>query len=121
MWRSQFWGLKLLHPVWILSSMASPECPGTSATGLGHASTRTTKCRLYPAHGGGDALRPPQHSDAPKGSRSRTWIALIVVFTLIGAILGFLVWRNQPADPVGFEKGASDVRSIRQAVATARW
>ena len=47
---------------------------------------------------------PPQHADAPKGSRSRTWIALIVVFILIGAILGFLVWRNQPADPVGFEK-----------------
>ena len=63
---------------------------------------------------------PPQHADAPKGSRSRTWIALIVVFILIGAILGFLVWRNQPANPVGFEKGASDVRSIRQAVATDR-
>jgi len=63
---------------------------------------------------------PPQHPDAPKGSRSRTWIALIVVFILIGAILGFLVWRNQPANPVGFEKGASDVRSIRQAVATDR-
>ena len=31
---------------------------------------------------------PPQHADAPKGSRSRTWIALIVVFILIGAILG---------------------------------
>jgi hypothetical protein len=42
------------------------------------------------------------------------------VFILIGAILGFLVWRNQPANPVGFEKGASDVRSIRQAVATDR-
>ena len=39
--------------------MASPECPGTSATGLGNASTRTTKCPLYPAHGGGDSLRPP--------------------------------------------------------------
>ncbi len=64
---------------------------------------------------------PPQHADAPKGSRSRTWIALIVVLILIGAILGFLVWRNQPANPVGFEKGASDVRSIRQAVATDRW
>ena len=48
---------------------------------------------------------PPQHADAPKGSRSRTWIALMVVFILIGAILGFLVWRNQPANPVGFEKG----------------
>ena len=63
---------------------------------------------------------PPQHADAPKGSRSRTWIALIVVFILIGAILGFLVWRNQPANPVGFERGASDVRWIRQAVATDR-
>ena len=61
---------------------------------------------------------PPQHADAPKGSRSRTWIALIVVFILIGAILGFLVWRNQPANPVGFERGASDMRSIRQTVAT---
>jgi len=61
---------------------------------------------------------PPQHADAPKGSRSRTWIALIVVFILIGAILGFLVWRNQPANPVGFERGPSDMRSIRQTVAT---
>ena len=64
---------------------------------------------------------PPPSADAPKGSRSRTWIALIVVFILIGAILGFLVWRNQPANPVGFESGASDMRSIRQAVATDRW
>ena len=67
-----------------------------------------------PRHG------PPQHADAPKGSTSRTWIALIVVFILIGAILAFLVWRNQPANPVGFERGASDMRSIRQAVATDR-
>jgi hypothetical protein len=63
---------------------------------------------------------PPQHADAPKGSTPRTWIALIAVLILIGAILAFLVWKNQPANPLGLERGASDMTTIRQAVATDR-
>ena len=63
---------------------------------------------------------PPQHADAPKSSTPRTWIALIAVLILIGAILAFLVWKNQPANPGGLERGASHMTSIRQAVATDR-
>src|SRR6476661_6778572 len=58
LWRSQFLGLNLLFPLWILSTIAGSEGAGTSASGLGHASTRSTNRRVYAANGAAPPRSP---------------------------------------------------------------